>query len=114
MKSCRLDFAKGFRVVTGNARAQAAVMSIGPGESEGGRDNRHQGADQWLLVIEGSGIAIVGERTVPLSEATLLLIEAGEAHEIRNTGHGLLKTLNLYAPPAYDAEGDETEAGRSA
>jgi hypothetical protein len=26
-------------------------MTLGPGESEGGRDNRHQGADRWLYVV---------------------------------------------------------------
>jgi mannose-6-phosphate isomerase-like protein (cupin superfamily) len=37
----------------------------------------------------------------------LLLIEHGDQHEIRNTGRGLLKTLNFYSPPAYTRDGDE-------
>jgi hypothetical protein len=42
------------------------------------------------------------------------LIEHGDLHEIRNTGRALLKTLNFYVPPAYDAEGNELRAGKPA
>jgi mannose-6-phosphate isomerase-like protein (cupin superfamily) len=34
------------------------------------------------------------------------LIEKGEPHQITNTGEVPLVTLNLYAPPAYDKQGD--------
>jgi hypothetical protein len=45
-------------------------------------------------------------------KATLLLIERGDTHEIRNTGTTPLKTLNFYVPPAYNSEGDELPAGK--
>jgi mannose-6-phosphate isomerase-like protein (cupin superfamily) len=112
MKKATLRFGKGFRVVFGNERAQAAQMTLPPGDSEGGDDNSHRGADQWLFVVAGSGRARIGKRSVALREGTLLLIEAGETHEIRNTGDTPLKTLNLYAPPAYTAQGDELPRGR--
>ena len=48
-------FGRGFRVSIGNDRAQAAQMVIAPGEHEGGADNRHRGADQWLFVVSGVG-----------------------------------------------------------
>jgi oxalate decarboxylase/phosphoglucose isomerase-like protein (cupin superfamily) len=44
---------------------------------------------------------------------TLLLIERGEAHEIRNTGRRPLRMLNFYIPPAYRANGDPLPRGRS-
>jgi oxalate decarboxylase/phosphoglucose isomerase-like protein (cupin superfamily) len=47
-----------------------------------------------------------------LRAGTLLLIERGERHEIRNTGRALLRTLNWYVPPAYDRDGDELPPGR--
>ena len=50
MKRAALRFGRGFKVVTGNRRSQAATMRLGPGENEGGADNRHRGADQWLFV----------------------------------------------------------------
>ena len=48
---------------------------------------------------------IKGQR-YSLKTGTLLLIEHGDQHEIRNTGRRLLKTLNFYSPPAYSKNGD--------
>src|SRR5262249_10034105 len=103
----------GFRVVLGDKHSQAAQMTLGPGETEGGPDNRHRGADQWLYVVAGTGVAVVNGERVELREGTLVLIQRGDKHEIHNTGDGPLKTLNVYVPPAYTAEGEELPAGRS-
>ena len=112
MHSKTLRFGKGFRVAFEVRKAQAAEMVIAPGGSEGGADNRHRGADQWLFVVSGSGVATVEERRVPLKAGTLLVIEKGERHEVRNTRRTLLKTLNFYYPPAFDADGDPKGPGR--
>jgi mannose-6-phosphate isomerase-like protein (cupin superfamily) len=87
-------------------------MVLAPGDSEGGPDNRHRGADQWLYVLSGTGVAIVEGRRVPLKAGTLLVIERRERHEVRNTGRRLLKTLNFYTPPAFDQEGNAIGPGR--
>lgn len=112
MRRKTLRFGKGFRVAFDVRRAQAAEMVLAPGDSEGGPDNRHRGADQWLFVVSGTGVAAVDGRRVPLKAGTLLVIERGERHEVRNTGRSLLKTLNFYYPPAFDADGDPVGAGR--
>ena len=112
MKRKQLKFGQGFRVAIGNKRSQAAEMVMKPGKGEGDPQNRHRGADQWLYVESGRGEAIVNGKPYPLAAGTLLLIEKGDEHEIRNTGRGLLKTLNFYVPPAYDARGDELPRGR--
>lgn len=112
MKRKTLRFGKGFRVSIANRRAQAAEMVIKRGDSEGGPDNRHRGADQWLFVVSGRGTATINGRNVPLREGSLVLIEKGDTHEIRNTRRGLLKTLTLYVPPAYTRKGDELPRGR--
>jgi oxalate decarboxylase/phosphoglucose isomerase-like protein (cupin superfamily) len=52
--------------------------------------HRHRGADQWLFVLSGQG----------------------EAHQVRNTGRTLLRTLNFYVPPAYRQDGDPLPRGR--
>lgn len=113
MKRKALRFGEGFRVVFGNRRAQAAEMTVAPGGSEGGPDNRHRGSDQWLFVVSGTGTAVVNKKRHPLRAGTLLLIEHGDTHEIRNTGKGPLRTLNFYSPPAYTADGDELPPGRA-
>jgi mannose-6-phosphate isomerase-like protein (cupin superfamily) len=107
MKKKTLQFGQGFKVLIGNKRVQAAQMVIEPGESEGGPGNRHRGADQWLFVVAGTGAAVIGGRRHDLKAHTLLLIEHGERHEIKNTGRVPLKTLNFYSPPAYATAGDE-------
>jgi mannose-6-phosphate isomerase-like protein (cupin superfamily) len=102
MKTVRAASAKAFfRVEAGTPRSQAATMVLEPGQSTGGDDNVHAGADQWLYVISGRGEATVDGRTAGLEPGQLLLIEAGEHHEIRNTGDDPLVTVNVYAPPEY-------------
>jgi mannose-6-phosphate isomerase-like protein (cupin superfamily) len=112
MKRKRLSLRNGFHVGITNRSAQAATMVLARGGQEGGPDNRHRGADQWLYVIEGSGRATVNGREVPLSAGTLLLIERGDTHEIRNTGRGRLQTVNFYVPPAYGPHGGQLARGR--
>jgi mannose-6-phosphate isomerase-like protein (cupin superfamily) len=112
MKHKHLRFGKGFRVAIDSRRAQAAEMVIQPGASEGGPKNRHRGADQWLYVVSGSGTAHVNGRRLALRAGSLLLIERGDEHEIRNTGRSALRTLNFYVPPAYTKAGDERPAGK--
>lgn len=112
MRSKTLKFGEGFRVAFEVRKAQAAEMVIAPGDSEGGEDNRHRGADQWLFVLSGTGVATVEGRRIPLKAGTLLVIEKGERHEVRNTGRTLLKTLNFYYPPAFAKDGDPKGPGR--
>lgn len=109
-----LRFGKGFRVVFAQRKVQAAEMVIAPGGKEGGPDNRHRGADQWLFVVSGTGLAIVDGRRQRLKAGSLLVVARGERHEIRNTGRTMLKTLNVYYPLAYDAEGEPLAAGKPA
>jgi len=112
MKRKLVRFGKGFKVLVGNRRVQAAQMTLPPGDSEGGPTNRHRRADQWLFVASGRGTAVINGRSYPLQSGSLVLIEHGDRHEIRNTGRSLLKTLNFYSPPGYTAKGDELPAAR--
>lgn len=106
MKHVKVSYKSEFKVIAGNSRSQAAVMVLPPGDSEGDKDNRHKGSDQWLYVAAGKGTATIKGKVHRLSRGSLLLIEHGETHEIKNTGTTPLKTLNFYAPPAY-AEDEE-------
>jgi mannose-6-phosphate isomerase-like protein (cupin superfamily) len=101
-----------FRVLLEAKNSQAAEMSLPPGGTEGGPQNRHRGADQWLLVLAGKGVAVVNGKPHPLKKNSLLLIERGDRHEIRNTGKTPLKTLNFYSPLAYTKSGNPRPAGK--
>jgi mannose-6-phosphate isomerase-like protein (cupin superfamily) len=90
-----------FEVLGGTDRSQAAAMTLAAGSSTGGADNRHEGSDQWLYVVSGSGEATIEGARVPLETGDLLLIVAGEAHELRADDHADLVTVNVYAPPEY-------------
>ena len=87
-------------------------MVLERGATEGAPDNRHRGADQWLFVESGTGLVIVNGRRRAVSAGSLVLIERGERHEIRNTGRAPLKTVSVYVPPAYTKAGDELPPGR--
>jgi mannose-6-phosphate isomerase-like protein (cupin superfamily) len=112
MKRAKVTYNSDFNVIAGNSRSQAAVMVLPPGEAEGDKGNRHKGADQWLYVAAGKGVAIIKGHEHKLSRGTLLLIEHGETHEIRNDGTHPLKTLNFYVPPAYTTDEEELPAGK--
>ena len=49
-------------------------MTLAPGDSEGGPDNRHRGSDQWLYVVSGTGQATVNGKRYRLRAGTVLLI----------------------------------------
>ena len=113
MQQRKLRFIEEFRVAITGAHAQAAEMVIAPGDAEGGPKNSHEGADQWLFVLAGSGTAYVEGKRIALRQHSLLLIERGEQHEIRCTGDVPLQTLNFYVPPAYAKNGERLARGKS-
>jgi len=112
VKSEVLTFRPGFRLSVSNANSQAAIMVLAVGGKEGGPENLHRGADQWLYVVEGSGLAVINGHKTKLKAGSMVLIEAGDRHEIRNTGRTLLKTVSVYVPPAYRDEDNELPAGK--
>jgi mannose-6-phosphate isomerase-like protein (cupin superfamily) len=96
-----------FTILAATITAQAAMMTLKPGQSTSDEpENEHPRCEQWLFVLLGAGRAVVGKRPVALKQDSLLLIEKGEAHRITNTGKSPLVTLNFYAPPAYTKAGD--------
>ncbi|MFC7141291.1 cupin domain-containing protein [Halosimplex aquaticum] len=101
MKRTSLDFEGFFDVRLTTDDAQAAQMTLSPGQSTGGPDNFHAESDQWCYVASGEGRATVDGGEVRFEAGDLLVIEAGETHEIENDGDEPLETLNLYVPPDY-------------
>jgi mannose-6-phosphate isomerase-like protein (cupin superfamily) len=113
MKLIRLgSVRKQFKILESTRSCQAAKMTLQPGEStEKQPRNEHPHSDQWLVVLAGSGVATIGKkrtslRRIKLHTGSLLLVEKGELHQIKNTGRHPLSTINFYAPPAYDSAGE--------
>src|SRR6188472_2449689 len=100
-----------FNLLARTRELQAAMMTLRPGDtSDDEPSNEHSGSEQWLFVIAGTGEAKIGKRRgqlrrIKLEEGSLLIIEKGELHQIVNTGRRTLRTVNFYAPPAYDNDG---------
>ncbi|MGH8190218.1 MAG: cupin domain-containing protein [Rhodanobacteraceae bacterium] len=111
MKHKVLSLDAEFEIAFAVRNVQAAQMTLAPGTNTGGPTNRHRGADQWLYVVSGNGVAIVDGQHQSLQAGSLLVIERGEAHEIRCTGDDPLRTINFYSPPAYRDDGEPRPAG---
>jgi mannose-6-phosphate isomerase-like protein (cupin superfamily) len=100
-----------FDVLASTRLAQVAKMTLRPGgASDDEPSNEHPKSEQWLFVVSGTGEAVVYERSgkanrVRLAANSLLVIERGERHQIKNTGRRQLATINVYVPPAYDRDG---------
>lgn len=103
---------KDFDLVLASRDVQAVLMTLKPGDStDDAPSNEHPHSEQWLYVLSGSGTALVGRSKRRLRKATLrrnslLLIEKGELHQIRNTGRTVMTTLNFYMPPGYRSDGE--------
>ena len=87
-------------------------MVLKPGESTGEPQNEHPRSEQWLFVVSGTGQALVNKKRLAIRDSSLVLIEKGEIHQVRNTGRRPLVTLNFYAPPAYNNNGEPKKQNR--
>jgi mannose-6-phosphate isomerase-like protein (cupin superfamily) len=112
MKHCATGTKRAeFALLMATRDCQAAAMTLRPGAASDERpSNEHPHSEQWLFVVSGTGEAVVGKkrgalRRVKLKKNSLVVIEKGELHQIRNTGR-----LNFYVPPAYDKQGEPRDA----
>ncbi len=103
-----------FNPLMESKRLQAAMMTLAAGESSSDEmANEHPRAEQWLFVVRGRGRVRVSGRSAALGAGSLVWIEAGEPHQITNTGRSPLVTINFYAPPAYTASGNVRRRART-
>lgn len=89
---------------TGN-HLQLTLMSINVGDEIG--LEIHPDTDQFLCVVQGKGIAMMGDNRERLNyqrrvyENYAIIIPAGKWHNIINTGRMPLKLFSIYAPPQH-------------
>jgi oxalate decarboxylase/phosphoglucose isomerase-like protein (cupin superfamily) len=107
-----------FAPIVHTRQAQAAMMTLSPGGASDDRaSNEHPLSEQWVFVLAGRGAAIGNSRAgrsqrLALRPGTLLLIKRGEPHRIVNVGKSLLRTINVYVPPAYRRDGSVRPSAR--
>lgn len=103
------------RVLFTGEHVQLVLMALQAGEEIG--METHHTHDQFIRVEAGEGKAIIGEDEFVLKDGSAVVIPAGNAHNIINTGDGALKLYTVYAPPEHPdgtihkdkAEADEYE-----
>jgi mannose-6-phosphate isomerase-like protein (cupin superfamily) len=86
-------------VIATGPHSQVVVMSIPPGGEIG--LETHTELDQVLVVVDGKGVAELGNDTRAIDAGTLIQVPAGTLHNVVNTGTMDLRLYTVYAPPAH-------------
>ncbi|MFW7415869.1 cupin domain-containing protein [Demequina sp. SO4-18] len=89
------------RVLWTGENAQLVLMAIPEGGEIGGEV--HEGHDQLLYFVEGTGVAKIGDVEAAVAAGDVSIVPSGTFHNFRNTGSGMLKLFTTYSPPEHDA-----------
>jgi mannose-6-phosphate isomerase-like protein (cupin superfamily) len=89
------------RVVMTGEKMQVVLMAIPEGEEIGAET--HEGHDQVLVFVDGTGKAVIGDTETPVGAGQLSFVPSGTYHNFINDGVGPLKLYTLYSPPEHEA-----------
>lgn len=87
------------KVLFTNKYSQVVLMSILPGEDIG--QEVHEGVDQVLAFVQGTGQAVIGGESHAIGAGDLFAVPAGTEHNFINTGNAALKLFTVYSPPEH-------------
>lgn len=82
-------------------KTQLVLMAIPEGGEIGGEV--HDGHDQLLYFVSGTGVAKIGETECEVADGDVSIVSSGSFHNFRNTGSGMLKLFTTYSPPEHEA-----------
>lgn len=88
------------RVLWTGKQTQLVLMAIPEGGEIGGEV--HEGHDQLLYFVAGTGTAKIGEVETQVGEGDVSIVPSGQYHNFRNTGSGYLKLYTTYSPPEHE------------
>ena len=97
--------------------SQLVIMTIPPDGEIG--EEVHEGLDQILTYVSGTGEAQVGGQKRKVQQGDLVVVPSGKKHNFINTGPNPLVLYTVYAPPEH-ADGavhktkDEADAAEEA
>ena len=80
---------------------QSERMLVGLNCFEVGQEHAlhaHQGMDKVYHVLEGAGLFLLEDRTIPMQAGEMLIAPEGIPHGIRNTGTQRLVVLAILSP----------------
>lgn len=92
--------------VAGNERIRVIVASFEPGQYI---PVHRPGVDLTLLVLEGTGAIIAGDKEEEVGPGSLAFVPAGEARGVR--AESRLVILHVVAPPPTESDHQEVAAG---
>jgi mannose-6-phosphate isomerase-like protein (cupin superfamily) len=105
------------RVLATGRHTQLVIMTIPPGGEIG--SEVHEGIDQVLIGIDGSGMSVLDGVETPFSAGDAVLVPEGTRHNFLNTGTDPLRIVTVYGPPDHapgtvhhtkaDADRDESD-----
>jgi mannose-6-phosphate isomerase-like protein (cupin superfamily) len=87
------------RVLWTGEHTQLVIMTIPPGGEIG--EEVHEGIDQILTFVSGTGEARVSGRTRKVAAGDLVVVPAGKKHNFVNTGPNPLVLYTVYGPPEH-------------
>lgn len=87
------------RVLWTGQHTQLVIMTIQPGEEIG--EETHEGVDQILTFVSGTGEAVVRGETSIVTAGDLVVVPAGTRHNFRNVGSDPLVLYTVYGPPEH-------------
>ena len=88
------------KVLWTGEQAQLVLMAIAEGDEIGGEV--HEGHDQLLYFVSGSGVAKIGDIEMPVKDGDVSIVPSGTFHNFKNTGRGMLKLFTTYSPPEHE------------
>ncbi|MCC6008620.1 MAG: cupin domain-containing protein [Rhodobacteraceae bacterium] len=88
------------KVVWTGDKTQLVLMAIPEGGEIGGEV--HDGHDQLLYFVEGTGKAMIGGVECEVADGDVGIVPSGAYHNFRNTGVGMLKLFTTYSPPEHE------------
>ncbi|MFD6661388.1 cupin domain-containing protein [Micromonospora chalcea] len=87
------------RVLWTGEHTQLVIMTIPPGGEIG--EEVHEGIDQILTFVSGTGEARVAEEKKEVVSGDLVVVPAGTKHNFVNTGPNPLVLYTVYGPPEH-------------
>lgn len=88
------------QVIWTGEQTQLVLMAIPEGGEIGAET--HEGHDQMLYFVAGSGLAKIGDTEYPVREGDVSIVPSGVFHNFKNTGKGMLKLFTTYSPPEHE------------